>query len=162
MIDTKIERLLNEQIQKEFNSAYIYLGMKEYLETQNLEGFAHFFYMQAKEEVEHAMKISDYINQKGGTVELEAIEKPEANFESPIDVFEKALAHERYITGSIYDILEISIKEKDHSSVAFLQWFVVEQDEEEATMETILAKLNQVGLEGPGLLMRDEQLGKRE
>lgn len=162
MIDKKIEKLLNEQIQKEFNSAYIYLAMKEYFETQNLEGFAHFFHMQAKEEVEHAMRISDYINQKGGKVELEAIDKPEADFESPIDVFEKALAHERYVTRSIYDILKVSIKEEDHSSVAFLQWFVVEQDEEEETMERILAKLNQVGLEGVGLLLLDEELGKRE
>jgi len=95
-------------------------------------------------------------------VELEAIDKPEADFESPIDVFEKALAHERYVTRSIYDILKVSIKEEDHSSVAFLQWFVVEQDEEEETMERILAKLNQVGLEGVGLLLLDEELGKRE
>lgn len=157
-----MEKLLNEQIQKEFNSAYLYLSMKEYLETQNLEGFAHFFHMQAKEEVEHAMRISDYINQKGGKVELEALDKPATDFTSPIDVFEKALAHEQYITRSIYDILEAAMKEKDHSSVAFLQWFVVEQDEEEETMENILAKLNQVGIEGPGLFLMDQQLGKRE
>lgn len=161
-MNKKIEQLLNKQIQKEFNSAYLYLSMKEYLETIDLEGFAHFFYMQAKEEVEHAMRISDYINQKGGRVELEALDKPTLKFDSPLDVFEKALEHEKYITRSIYDILEVSMDEKDHSSVAFLQWFVVEQDEEEESMATIIAKLKQVGIEGPGLFMMDQQLGKRE
>lgn len=161
-MNKKIEQLLNKQIQKEFNSAYLYLSMKEYLETIDLEGFAHFFYMQAKEEVEHAMRISDYINQKGGRVELEALDKPTLKFDSPLDVFEKALEHEKYITRSIYDILEVSMDEKDHSSVAFLQWFVVEQDEEEESMATIIAKLEQVGIEGPGLFMMDQQLGKRE
>lgn len=161
-MNKKIEQLLNKQIQEEFNSAYLYLSMKEYLESIDLEGFAHFFYMQAKEEVEHGMRISDYINHKGGRVELGALDKPTFEFDSPLDVFEKALAHEQYITRSIYDILEVSIEEKDHSSVAFLQWFVVEQDEEEDSMATIIAKLKQVGTEGPGLFMMDQQLGKRE
>lgn len=161
MINQKIEKLLNEQVQKEFFSAYFYLAMEAYLTEQNLSGFANFFRIQTQEERDHAMMFFSYINHVGGRVKLEAIEQPQFEFSSPQEVFELALKHEQFVTESIYNIVNAAIEEKDHKTNAFLQWFVTEQAEEEANMENYLRKLKLIGNDGRGLLMLDQELAQR-
>lgn len=163
MIGKKMEKALNEQINKELYSGYLYLAMSAYSQTINLPGFAHWFRLQANEEVEHAMKMFDYINEQGGAAVLEAIEKPPTKFKSPLELFEKSLAHEQFVTKSIYGLVDLAIAEKDHATNSFLRWFVDEQVEEEAHASEILAKLNMIGGggSGGGLLMIDHNLAKR-
>lgn len=162
MIGKKMEKALNEQVNKELYSAYLYLAMSAFSQSINLPGFANWFRLQANEEVAHAMKIFDYINEAGGTAVLEAIEKPPAKFKSPLALFEQSLEHEQFVTRSIHGLVDLAIQEKDHATNSFLKWFVDEQVEEEAHASEILAKLSMIGEgKGGGLLMIDHQLSKR-
>ncbi|OPX45764.1 ferritin [Ruminiclostridium hungatei] len=161
MLSEKINKILNEQIQKEFFSAYLYLGMEAYFTSLNLDGFANFFRVQVQEERDHAMKFFNYINQKGGKVELLQINAPEANFESAEEIFALTLGHEQFVTQSIYNIVNAALDEKDHATNTFLQWFVTEQVEEEATMEKYLRKLQLIKNDPNGLLMLDAELAQR-
>jgi len=161
MLSDRINKLLNEQIQKEFYSAYLYLGMEAYFSNLNLDGFANFFRIQVQEERDHAMKFFDYINQKGGKVELMAIEAPEVNFKSAEEIFDATLRHEQYVTQSIYNIVNAALEEKDHATNTFLQWFVTEQVEEEATMEKYLRKLQLIKNDPNGLFMLDSEMAQR-
>ncbi len=161
MISTRLERIINEQIQKEFYSAYLYLSMEAYFQAQNLNGFANFFHVQLQEERDHALKFFNFLNHVGGKVTLLQIDAPKTDFESPEEVFSLALAHEQFVTKSIYNIVDISLEERDHKTNAFLQWFVTEQAEEEATAENILKKLRLIGNDGRGLLMLDAELAQR-
>lgn len=161
MISTTMQKLINDQIQKEFYSAYFYLSMKAWFAAQNLDGFANFFDVQMKEERDHALKFFDYMNHVGGTVTLQAIQAPPATFASTLDVFEQTLAHERIVTASIYNLVNLAIEEKDHKTNAFLQWFVTEQAEEEATAETNIRKLQLIKDNPQGIFMLDAELAKR-
>jgi len=162
MLSEKMVEALNEQINKEIYSAYLYLSMSAYSEYIGLKGFANWFMVQYQEEMEHAMKIYRYINDHGAQVKLKAIEKPPAEFGSPIEMFEKTLEHEKFVTKSINDLVDLAIKENDHATQIFLQWFVTEQIEEEANDNEIIAKLKLVGKEGNGLFMIDKELGERK
>lgn len=161
MISERIQKLLNEQIQKEFYSAYLYLSMEAYLTSVNLAGFAHFFRVQTQEERDHAMMFFNYVSHVSGRVQLEAIQTPQFDFSSPAEVFEMALNHEYLVTESIYNIVNAAIEEKDHKTNAFLQWFVTEQAEEEANMDNNLKKLQLIGNDGRGILMLDQELAQR-
>ncbi len=161
MLSERINKLLNEQIQKEFFSAYLYLGMEAYFADLNLEGFANFFHVQVQEERDHALKFFNYITQKGGKVELLQINAPEAKFESAEEIFALTLGHEQFVTHSIYNIVNASIEERDHATNSFLQWFVTEQVEEEATMEKYLKKLQLIKNDPNALLMLDVELAQR-
>ncbi|MBN1540614.1 ferritin [candidate division KSB1 bacterium] len=162
MISKKMESALNEQINKELYSAYIYLSMATYLAEQRYDGMASFMKVQAQEEVAHAMKIYGYVEEQGGRVLLDAIKKPESDFKSVKTVFQTALDHEKYITKSIHELVDLAIGEKDHATKTFLDWFVTEQVEEEANMDQIVGKLEMIGGQGHGLFMLDGHLGQRK
>lgn len=161
MISEKIQKKLNEQIQKEFYSAYLYLSMEAYFSSKNLSGFANFFRVQAQEERDHAMMFFNYVNHVSGKVKLGMIEEPKSEFESIEEVLKMALEHERFVTSSIYSIVDLAIEERDHKTNAFLQWFVTEQAEEEATAEANLEKIKLIGSDARGILMMDAEMAQR-
>jgi len=161
LIKTSVQKALNDQTRKEFFSHYLYLSMAAHCESINLRGVAHWMRIQAKEELEHAMKFFEYIIERQGKVVLEAIDAPTAKWKSPKDVFEDAYAHERKITESIHKIVELAGSEKDHATAIFLQWFVREQVEEESSANEILQKLQLIGTDTSALFVLDGELGKR-
>lgn len=153
---------LNNQLNKELYSAYLYLSMSAYLDARGLPGFAKWMKAQAKEELEHAMKFYEYINDRGGKVSLNSIPKPPSEWNSVKEVFEKALQHEKTVTESIWRLATIAEEEKDRATLAFLQWFINEQVEEEKTFTEILGKLELTGETPQTLLILDAKLGERE
>jgi len=161
MLSEKMQDALNGQLNREMYSAYLYLAMSAYSTYIGLKGFANWFMVQYQEEMMHAMKIYDYINDQGGQVKLMAIEQPLTEFESPLDMFEKTLEHEKFITKSINELVDLAIAEKDHATNIFLQWFVTEQIEEESNDKDIIARLKLIGKDGNGLLMLDKELAAR-
>ncbi|MCD6502189.1 ferritin [bacterium] len=161
MIDKEMEKALNEQINNEIFSAYLYLSMSAHSTYLGLKGFANWFMVQYYEEMEHAMKFYDYINDRGGKVKLLALQQPDSEFDSPMDMFQKTLAHEQFITKCINDLVDLAIEKKDHATQILLQWFVTEQIEEEGNDNEIIAKLKLIGENGNGLLMLDKELGAR-
>lgn len=161
MLRKKIEKALNQQINKEMYSAYLYMAMSAFSDFKGLKGFSNWFYVQYQEEMEHAMRIYQYIQGQGGQVELMAVEKPAKDFGSPMDMFEATLKHEQFITKSINDLMDLAITEKDHATQIMLQWFVSEQIEEESNDNEIIAKLKLIGKDGNGLFMVDKDLGAR-
>lgn len=161
MISEKMNDLLNRQVQKEFYSAYLYLGFEAYFQHQNLDGFANFFRVQVQEERDHAMKIFNYITQAGGKVKLYQVDEPEDNFNSAEEIFEQTLKHEQEVTKSIYNLVDNALAEKDHGTNTFLQWFVTEQVEEEATVDKVLRKLQLIKNDPHALLMLDAELATR-
>jgi ferritin len=152
---------LNEQIREELASAYIYLSMAAYCESINLRGFAHWMQAQSNEEMAHAMKFYGYVHERGGRVVLEAVEQPPIEFEGAVDVFEKTLAHEQYITSRIHKLYALASEENDYASLSILQWFVDEQVEEESSAGEILDTLKMIGDKGQALFMLDRQLAAR-
>ena len=161
MIKGKMEKALNDQINAEMYSFYVYLSMAAYLEAANWDGMAKWMKAQAQEEMAHALKLFDYVNERGGRVALAKIDTPQAEWASPLALFEAALEHERYITSRIAKLVETAQAEKDHGTIAFLQWYVSEQVEEEATLEPIVAKLQLAGENVSALLGMDRYLGMR-
>lgn len=161
-LSKKLEKALNEQITHELESAYVYLSMCAYFEAQNLLGMAHWMRLQAQEEVGHAMKIFGFINDRGGRVELGAIAKPPVEFKSPLEVFQKALAHERKITGLINQLYDLADDEDDYPTEVMLQWFIDEQVEEEKSAQEVIDHLKLIGESGAGIFMLDRQLGERK
>lgn len=161
MLNKKIEKKINEQINEELFSAYLYLAMSAYCEDINLPGFANWMSVQFEEEQFHAMKFINYINERGGRVELEALEKPQVEWDNMIDVFEATLKHERHITSKINEIVDLAIEERDHATVSFLNWYVDEQVEEEDTAEGILDQLKMINGQGNGMLMLDREMAAR-
>jgi len=161
MLSQKMRQTLNEQINREMYSAYLYLSMSAHAQDIGLPGFANWFMVQYKEETEHAMRIYNYIIEQGGKVELKAIDEPLSEFKDPMDMFKKTLKHEQFITKSINDLVDLAVKEKDHATQIFLQWFVTEQVEEEANDNDIIAKLELAGGKGNGLFMIDKELAQR-
>ncbi len=162
MLSKKVEKALNEQINAEFFSAYLYLSMSAYLNDISLIGFANWMRAQYEEEKFHAMKMYDYVLERGGKVKLKAIETPKHKWKDIIDVFEDVLNHEQHVTKLINDLVSLSIDEKDHATVHFLQWFVDEQVEEESTVSDMLAQLKLVGGNGSGLFMLDREAAQRQ
>ena len=160
-MNKKLEDAFNEQINKELHSGYIYLSMSAYFEDQNFPGMAKWMKHQAHEEYEHAMKLFDFLVERGNRVELKPIDAVPKEWKSPLHVFEEALAHERKVTGLIHSLLDLSIEHKDHPAISHLQWFVDEQVEEESTADGIVEKLKMVGETKHALIMLDYELGKR-
>ncbi|HUX07760.1 MAG TPA: ferritin [Acidobacteriota bacterium] len=161
MLSKKMLDALNKQVNAEFYAAFIYLSMATYFEEKNLPGFAHWMGQQHKEEVEHAMKIYEYINDRGSRVILKAIEQPPVDFSSPLDVFQKALEHEVKVTGMINNLMDIAEEEKDRATRVFLHWFIEEQVEEEKNASEIIETLKMLGDKGHALIMLDRQLARR-
>ncbi len=162
MLPKKVEQYLNKQINAEFFSAYLYLSMGAYLNEISLFGFANWMRMQYEEEKFHAMKMLDYLLDRGGKLELKSIAKPKHKWKNIIDVFEDVLAHEQQITQSINELVSLSMDQRDHATVNFLQWFVDEQVEEEANVSDLLAQLKLVGGKGSGLFMLDREAAQRK
>lgn len=152
---------LNDQIAEEFAAAYLYLSMAAYFELETLPGFAHWMRMQYHEETAHALKLVDFVLDRGARVELKAIEKPPADFEGPLAVMTQALEHERRVTRAIHVLYELALKEKDYAAQLELQWFISEQTEEEKTVGAIVAQMQRAGDSGAALLLIDRQLGAR-
>lgn len=161
MLSNNMLNALNKQINKEIYSAYLYMSMSAYSQYTGLKGFANWFMVQYNEEMEHAMKIYTYVNDQGEQVKLMAIDEPPVEFESPMDMFEKTLDHEKFITKSINELIDLAIEEKDHATEIFLQWFVTEQIEEEGNDNDIINQLKLIGDNGNGLIMLDRELGGR-
>lgn len=161
MLSEKLQNKLNDQVNFEFFSAYLYLSMAAYAESIDLSGFANFFRVQAQEEQFHAMKFYDYIFQKEGIVELEAIAKPDMSFENMVDVFQKAYAHEKIVTSRIYKLADIATEEKEHSTISLLNWFIDEQVEEENTFNSLLKKVKRSENNPAALYMMDDELATR-
>lgn len=161
MISKKMEEALNEQVNAELYSAYMYLSMESYFKSLNLNGFSNWMRVQTQEEVMHAMKIYDFVNERGGRVILKAIEGPPTKWDSPLAVFEAVYAHEQKVTGLINDLVDLAIKEKDHATNTFLQWFVNEQVEEESSADEVVQQLKMMENAPGGMFMLDRELGQR-
>jgi len=161
MLNAKMQEALNRHLNAELFSSYLYLSMAAYFEDKSLPGMANWMRVQAGEENLHAMKFYDFINQRRGRVVLRAIEEPKSEWNSPLEAFEEALAHERKITALVGELTNLALAEKDHAAATFLQWFVNEQVEEEANVSTIVDQLRLVGDNGVAIYMIDQQLGQR-
>ncbi len=161
MIGKAMQDAMNEQINKELYSSYLYLSMAAYFEDKNLMGFAHWMRLQADEEREHAMKFYDFILDRGGRVYLKGIDGPKTDWKSNLEVAEEVAAHEGKVTGSINDLYALALKENDYASQVMLQWFISEQVEEEKNAAELVAKLKLIEDKGTAVLMLDHRLSKR-
>ncbi len=161
MITEKMQNAINDQIEKELYSEYLYLAMATYFAENNLDGFAHWFFKQAEEEHAHAMKYMHYIIERGGKVKVPAIAEPKIKGKKSIDFFKLALAHEKFISESTYKLMDIAIKENDHASKNIINWFIDEQVEEEASVEKVVAYLDMIGDNMGAIFMLNAELGKK-
>lgn len=161
MISKKMEDGFNKQIAAEFYSAHLYLAMAAYLESIDLPGFANWMRIQFQEEEFHAHKMFDYVIERDGRAVLKGFEAPPFEWKSPLDVFETAYSHEQKVTSMINNLVDIAIEEKDHASNIFLQWFVNEQVEEEASAKSIIQQLKLLGESKAGLFQVDREMGQR-
>lgn len=161
-ISTKMQTALNKQINKELYSSYIYISMAGYFEQKSLGGFSSWMKAQAKEEVEHAMKLWQFVHDRGGKVVLDQIAKPSGTWTSPLNIAQTALKHEQSVTKSIHDLVKAAVAEKDTATQVFLNWFVDEQVEEENNASELVDKVSLVGNSGHGLLILDKELSERK
>ncbi len=161
MINEKLEAEFNEQINKEFFSEYLYLAMKVYFQEQNLQGFVNWFNVQVQEEHAHAMGMFDYLNERGGSIELKAIDKPVVEGKNPLEIFEQVLQHEEFVTSRINHLMDVADEVKDRAALHFLDWYLKEQVEEEATVSGVLATLKLIGDDKKALLLLDKDLATR-
>jgi len=161
MIKEKMQKALTSQLNAELFSSYLYLSMSAFFESINLKGFANWMRVQAQEELVHAMKFYDYIVERGGKVFLSSIEGPATAWSSPLAVFEHAYQHEQKVTGLINTLVDLAIAEQDHATNNFLQWFVAEQVEEEASADEVVQKIKLMGDASGGLFMIDTELAQR-
>ena len=161
MISTKIAGLLNSQITDEQFAAQYYLSMSAWFSARDLDGIANYFRIQSKEELMHADKMFDFLNDVGADIRMGAIEQPPHEFANATDIFEKALAHEKLVTRGIFNILKNSNDEGDFATVSFLQWFVNEQVEEEANASQLLTKIKMVSENPSALYLFDQELAQR-
>ena len=161
MLSKKLLEGLNDQINFEFYSSYTYLAMAGYCESIDLNGFANFFRVQAKEELDHAMKLYDYVYQKNGTVVLEQIDKPKGDFDGVIDVFQKGYEHEQLVTKKIYALTDIAYEEREHSTISLLKWFIDEQVEEENSFNALVKKVRRSEGNPAALYLMDDELASR-
>ncbi len=161
MLKKRVEEALNEQINAELYSAYLYLAMNAYFESRTLPGFANWMRVQAMEELTHAMKIYDFLNERNGRVLLTALDAPKSDWKDIIEVFEDTYAHEQKVTGMINALVNLAGEEKDHATVTFLDWFVTEQVEEEANATRLLDEVKMIDGQGSALFLLDRELQQR-
>ncbi len=161
MIKEKMLNALNEQVNAEQYSALLYLSMSSYFTSIGLPGFANWMYIQYQEEMTHANKFFNYINERGGRARLKAIAQMPVDFDGVIDVFEKTKAHEEHVTSLINNLVDVAIEERDHAAQSFLKWFVDEQVEEEANVQEILDTLKLINGQGNGIFMLDREMRQR-
>ena len=161
MLSKKVVELLNDQVNKEFYSAYLYLDMSNYYKNEGLDGFANWYKVQAQEERDHAVLFMDYMQQNGEAVVLEAIANPDKEYKAFIDPLQESAKHERYVTGLIHNIYGAAYEEKDFRTMQFLDWFVKEQAEEEDTADDMIKKYELFGSDSKGLYMLDNELSSR-
>jgi len=161
MLSDKMEAAINQQINAEMYSSYLYLSMATYFESISLGGFSNWMRQQAQEEMFHGMKMFDFVCERGGRVTLKAIDEPPSEWSSVLDVIENVLAHEQKVTGLINDLVNLALDERDHATNIFLQWFVSEQVEEEDTAGGLVDKLKLIGGDANGLFMLDTELATR-
>lgn len=160
-MNEKIAALLNDQINKEFYSAYLYLDMANYYDEMDLAGFANYYNIQAQEERDHALLFMKYMQNNGLKVTLESIDKPDKEFKSPLDPLVIAADHERYVTELINEIYHAAHKEKDYRTMKFLDWFVDEQMEEEDSADTMVSRYKLFGQDPKGLYLLDQEYATR-
>lgn len=160
MLSQKLQAALNDQINAELESAYVYLAMAAHFEASNLTGSAGWMRRQAREEVAHAMKIFDFVNDRGGRVTLAAIAQPPSQFGSAVDVWEQVLKHEQHVTERIHQLCALAEAEKDYPAQTMLQWFVTEQVEEEKSAKTVLEQARMIGSSSSAIYFLDRHLGK--
>lgn len=160
MLSPKLLGALNDQINAELGSAYTYLAMAAYFEASNLQGSAKWMRRQANEEVSHAMKIFDFVNDCSGRVVLQAIPAPQVEFSSVVEIWELALKQEQAVSARIHSLYELAVKEKDYPTQTMLQWFIAEQVEEEKTATTILDQVTRIGPASSAIFFLDRHLGK--
>jgi ferritin len=156
-----MEKAINQQIQAEYYSSYMYLAMAAYCDSVNMPGYAHWMRKQAAEELEHALKFYDYIVERGGRVVLEAIQQPPVEYDAPLAVAEETYAHEQKVTALIHALYETAVAEKDYASQVFLQWYIKEQVEEEDNARTIVDQFKMIGAHPHGMFMLDRQFAAR-
>jgi ferritin len=161
MLSKNVQKAMNEQINAELYSSYLYLSMSAHFSSVNLNGFANWMRIQAQEELMHAMKFYDHVNEREGRVMLKAIEGPQVEWGTPLEIFEAVYKHEQHVTGLINSLVSFSMEEKDFASNSFLQWFVDEQVEEESTASDLVEQIRLVGESKGGLFMLDRELGQR-
>jgi len=161
MISKTMQDAINDQINKELFSSYLYLSMAAYFENKNLPGFAHWMRVQEGEEREHAMKFYDHLLERGGQVILKTIDAPKTDWNTSLELFQEVAEHEAKVTASINALYELALKEKDYPAQVLLQWYITEQVEEEKNAAEIVAQLELIEARGTAVLMLDHQLGKR-
>ena len=161
MISEKVQEELNKQLNAELYSSYLYLSMSAHFHSINLRGFANWMRVQAQEELVHVAKFYDFIHERDGRVILRPVEGPPSEWASPLAVFEDAYRHEQKVTGLINSLVDLAVEERDHATNNFLQWFVAEQVEEEASANEVVEQLRLVGDDRSGLFMLDGELGQR-
>lgn len=161
MLSASIQGAINDQINHEFSSAYVYLAMSGFFERRSLPGFARWARIQSQEEVMHGLKLFDYMNDRGGTVVLQSVAKPVNDYESPLAVFEAALQQEQQVTQLIHKLYAFVTEERDYATQVALEWFIAEQVEEEKVGSEIVDQLRMVGDNQTGLLILDRELGQR-
>lgn len=161
MFSENMEKALNDQTNAEMYSAYLYLSMAAFFQAEGLSGFSTWMRVQAREEMVHAMKFYDFINERGGRVTLQPIEAPPDAWDSPLAVFEATYRHEQKVTTLINNLVDLALAEHDHATHIFLQWFVTEQVEEEDSANEVIQKINLVGDAKGGMFMLDRELGQR-
>ena len=161
MLSDKLQDAINEQINAEYHSGYLYLAMAAYFETLNLAGSSHWMRLQAQEEVLHGMKLFDYLLERGGQIKLTEVAAPPDAWNSPLTAFEEALKHEQYMTQRINGLAKLALDENDFATNNVMQWYVTEQVEEESNVDGIVQQLKLVGENGPGIFMIDRELLQR-
>ncbi len=161
MLHADVQKALNAQVNAELYSAYLYYAMAAYFEATGLPGAAHWMKIQTQEELVHVTKYFEYLVDRGGRVQLGTVAAPPDKWKSPVAAFEAALAHEREISARIHKIADLAVKNRDHGTQNFLQWFIAEQIEEEKSAEDVVQKLRLAGNDGAGLFMIDRELAAR-
>jgi len=161
MMDEKMQEALNKQLNAEIYSAYLYLSMSAYFQSVSLSGFANWMRVQWQEELAHGLEFYDYVNERGGRVILRPVEAPPSEWDSALAAFQDTYRHEQKVTGMINKLVDLAVEARDHATNNFLQWFVSEQVEEEASADEVLQKLKLVGDDASGLFMIDRELAQR-
>ena len=162
MLDQDMQDAINTQIRNEYYSSYLYLSMSAYCESRNFPGFASWLRRQSEEELVHAMKLFDYMLDRGGRVVLESIDRPPSEFGTLLEVFEELFEHEREVTGMINSLYDLALSQNDHATAVALHWFIEEQVEEEKSAEEVVEKMKLAADNGAALMILDAELGSRQ
>lgn len=161
MLKKKVEDALNEQINAELYSAYLYFSMAAYFHSLNLNGYANWMQVQAQEEMTHVLKFYQYVNERGGRIKMKPVAGPPTEWKSPLKAFEAVYKHEQHVTSLIHKLVDLVVKEKDRPTESFLQWFVDEQVEEESSADDVIQQIKLAGETGPGVFLLDRELSAR-